>query len=139
MFTVVSRSSLRSDAPGGVNKLSVDSSCGGTWRFYVPGVANTAPRPSLQGPIVPSAHRLPVPVRVVSPPARASAPSSALSLSLATPNDAMLAARPDSCLAAHIVLPPLWEEEEGLASSFRLQKSWTSEQLCPHFITVSIT
>lgn len=60
------------EAPGGVNKLSVDSSCGGTSLLSVPGVVNTATAP--RDPAVPSVHWLPVPTWALSPPTDASAP-----------------------------------------------------------------
>lgn len=105
----------RHEAAGGVNKLSVDSSCGGTSCFYVPGVANTAPRPSLQGPIAPSVHRLPVPVRVVSPPACASAPSSALSRSLLL-HPMTLSWRPE--------LAPVWQPTSSCRPFERRTRVW---------------
>lgn len=81
---------MHREAPGGVNKLSVDSSCGVNNTFLCSRCSehSDAGPPSLRGATAPSVPRLPAPVRVTSPPVPRSAHPS--------PGDASLVARTPS-------------------------------------------
>lgn len=119
------------EAPGGVNKLSVDSSCGGTSLLCVPGVVNTATAP--RDPAVPSVHWLPVPTWALSPPTDASAPPW---------SPLILHWQSDSAVIWQPVFSSqqlLKEEEEDLMSCRELEESRAGEQVCSHLVTVRMT